>query len=88
MLEAFLGAAPSARAVRLGSLFDDLRGSDLGEIHGLLLERMSSEQRAETLRHNFTNGMDSQTQSSLARLLRGLGHGNAEIHLLLPERPV
>ena len=32
-------------------------------------------------------GMDSQTRSSLARLLRGLGHGDEAVYLLLPERP-
>lgn len=87
VLEAFLEAAPGERAVHLGGLFDDLRGGNLGEIHALLLERMSPEQRAEALRRNFKNGMDSQTRSSLARLLRGLGHGDKEIHLLLPDLP-
>jgi hypothetical protein len=31
--------------------------------------------------------MDSQTQSSLARLLRRLGNGDEEINLLLPDLP-
>jgi hypothetical protein len=87
MLEAFLEAAPGEREVHLRGLFDDLGRSNLGEIHGLLLERMSPDQRAEALRRNFSNGMDSQTRSSLARLLRGLGHGDEEINLLLPDLP-
>lgn len=87
MLEALLEAAPGEREAHLRGLFDDLRRSNLGEIHGLLLERMSPDQTVEALRRNFTNGMDSHTRSLLARLLRGLGHGDEEIHLLLPELP-
>lgn len=72
MLEAFLQAAPGGRTAHLGGLFDESRGGNLGEIHALLLERMSPEQRAEALRRNFKNGVDPQTRSSLARLLLGL----------------
>lgn len=85
MLEAFLQAAPGERAAHLGGLFDELRGGNLGEIHALLLERMSPEQRAQALRRNFKNGVDPQTRSSLARLLLGLGHREEEIQSLLPE---
>lgn len=85
MLEAFLQAAPAERAAHLDGLFNGLRAANLGELHALILERMSSEQRAIALRRNFTNEVDSQTRTELTRLLRGLGHGDKEIQALLPE---
>lgn len=86
MLEAFLQAAPGERAVHLSGLFDELKCSNLGELQPLLLERMSPQQRSEALQRNFKNGTDPQTRSTLARLLRGLGHDEEEIQSLLPER--
>lgn len=84
ILEAFLQAAPGERSMHLDSLFD--LPSSLGELQALLLERMSTEQRAEALRRRFKNGTDPEIRSSLSRLLRGLGHSEEEIHSLLPAR--
>lgn len=89
LLDGFLEALPGGHATHLNGLFDatwSWLGKNLVEMQvcELLLERMTPEQRAETLKRNepYLRGPDAQRDFSA--ILRRIGHSEEEARAMLP----